>query len=488
MASIGNDNNGHKRILFVAGDNSRKTVRLGKATMKQAEAWKTKVEDLVGASKGAGVIQDETARWLVSLDDTMHNRLAAVGLVKPRNRQAVNLKTFLDDYFASLNVKAGTATAYGHTRRCLLTYFGDTKALRDIDPADADKWKQWLKTANVRDNDCDTISEATIARRVGVARQIFKRAVKWKLIAENPFADVKAGKQTNKARQFFISREVADKVLKACPDTQWRLLFALSRYGGLRCPSEHLALRWGDVDWEEGRILVQSPKTEHHEGGDCRWIPMFPELRPLLQQAFDEAEPGSEYVITRYRGAGANLRTQFERIIVRAGVKPWPKPFHNLRASRQTELAETFPIHVVCQWIGNSQAIAQEHYLQVTDAHFAQASAPAHNAAQYPAELGGMGAYRVGANARNTAENGILREGTSKSLGATGREHLTDSTEKQGVLPAGGTYSGTPSDAAATIKHPMDAELSIVIDAWDCLPADIKALILGFVRNGKPQE
>lgn len=175
------------------------------------------------------------------------------------------------------------------------------------------------------------------------------RAVKWKLIEENPFADVKAGSQTNKARMFFVTRDMAQKVLDACPDTQWRLLFALSRYGGLRCPSEHLALRWGDVDWEHSRIRIRSSKTEHHEGGDCRIIPLFPELRPYLQQAFDEAEPGTEYVITRYRDVNANLRTQLERIINRAGLKTWPKLFHNLRSTRQTELAERYPIHVVCQ-------------------------------------------------------------------------------------------------------------------------------------------
>ena len=39
---------------------------------------------------------------------------------------------------------------------------------------------------------------------------------------------------------------------------------ALSRYGGLRCPSEHLALKWSDVDWDKSRIRVPSPKTEHH--------------------------------------------------------------------------------------------------------------------------------------------------------------------------------------------------------------------------------
>ena len=38
------------------------------------------------------------------------------------------------------------------------------------------------------------------------------------------------------------------------------------------------------------------------------------------------------------------------------------------RATRETELAALYPLHVVCAWIGNSRAVAQEHYLQVTDA------------------------------------------------------------------------------------------------------------------------
>jgi hypothetical protein len=44
---------------------------------------------------------------------------------------------------------------------------------------------------------------------------------------------------------------------------------------------------------------------------------------------------------------------------------------------------------VVCAWIGNSEAVAQEHHLQVTDSHFAAAireplPSPAQNPAQYP--------------------------------------------------------------------------------------------------------
>ncbi len=65
-----------------------------------------------------------------------------------------------------------------------------------------------------------------------------------------------------------------------------------------------------------------------------------------------------------------NLRTQLNRIIRRAGLKPWPKLFQNLRSTRETELAEKYPLHVVCEWMGNTQPVAAKHYLQVTDEHF----------------------------------------------------------------------------------------------------------------------
>jgi integrase len=213
---------------------------------------------------------------------------------------------------------------------------------------------------------------------VKTARQMFRRAVRWKMLDANPFDDVKAGSQSNKSREHFVSQDDAHKVLDACPDAQWRLLFALSRFGGLRCPSESLSLRWADVRWAadevDERLVVRSPKTEHLEGRELRPVPLFKELRPYLREAFDQAEPGAEYVISRYRDLRCNLRTQLERIIERAGVKPWPRLWHNLRSTRQTELCERFPDHVVCAWLGNTRAVARSHYLQVTDMHFALAA------------------------------------------------------------------------------------------------------------------
>ncbi len=36
----------------------------------------------------------------------------------------------------------------------------------------------------------------------------------------------------------------------------------------------------------------------------ARWVPMFPELRPLLEAAFEQAEPGTEFVVSRSRDSG----------------------------------------------------------------------------------------------------------------------------------------------------------------------------------------
>ncbi len=79
-------------------------------------------------------------------------------------------------------------------------------------------------------------------------------------------------------------------------------------------------------------------------------------------------------------------RRVIRRIIRRAGIKPWPRPFQNLRSSRETELAESFPLHVVCQWIGNTARVATAHYLQVTEEHFQRAAKSGAQALQNPVQ------------------------------------------------------------------------------------------------------
>ena len=391
MASIGKDKNGTKRILFYAADGKRKTIRLGKATQRQAEAVCLRVERLVTAKLTGHSPYDETSRWLSEIDDGLRQKLARAGLLANQQRSQVTLDGWIDQYInLRTDVKPRTRDLYEQTRRSLLQFFKVDRQLVTITQGDADAWLLFLKEQGLAQN--------TIRRRCGRAKQFCKAAVRQKLIDQNPFEDLKSLVVGNSERFYFVSRDEAEKVIDACPDAEWRLIFALSRYGGLRCPSEHLALRWSDVNWEHGRILVSSPKTEHLPGGENRMVPLFQELRPFLEDAFEQAATGSEFVIARHRDADKNLRTHMHRIICRAGLKPWPKTFQNLRSTRETELAEEFPIHVVCQWIGNSQPVAQKHYLQVTNEHFERASSPtnptkpaldsaARNPARYTSEL-----------------------------------------------------------------------------------------------------
>ena len=243
------------------------------------------------------------------------------------------------------------------------------------------------------------------------------------LIDRNPFAKLKSSVVGNRDRDFFVTQEMAQKVLNTCPDAQWRLLFALSRFGGLRCPSEHLVLRLDAVDWDAGRIRIDSPKTEHHEGKAFRMIPLFPDLRPYLEEVWHQAAPGETHFITRYREPSQNLRTQLTKIIKRAGLEPWPKLWQNLRASRQTELEERFPSHVVCQWLGNSQQVARRHYLQVTDEHYADAVRGARSI--FVASTAPQGAANEKSDACETARTSLVSQCVAPSVGDTGLEPVT---------------------------------------------------------------
>ena len=79
--------------------------------------------------------------------------------------------------------------------------------------------------------------------------------------------------------------------------------------------------------------------------------------------------------ITRYRDTEANLRTTFGKIIDRAGLTRWPKPFIALRASRRTELerSKRFANHVLNDWFGHTGAVAETFYLQTTEDDYSEA-------------------------------------------------------------------------------------------------------------------
>ena len=213
------------------------------------------------------------------------------------------------------------------------------------------------------------LSPATIAKRVSVAKQVFHAAVEWDWIVKNPFIKLRTGSQANPKRACYVPLATILDVLHACPSMEWKLIVALSRLAGLRCPSEIRGLTWDNINWEKGRLTVLARKMEHH-GGDhaVRFVPLCPELRAIFAEAF---EPGATLIVPMATPKKVNLRTHLLRIIKKAGHKPWPKLFQNLRASREADwVDERYPLHVTAKWMGHSPKVAAQHYLMAREHHF----------------------------------------------------------------------------------------------------------------------
>jgi len=374
MASVEKDSKGY-RVRFIDHNGQRRAIRLSGINKSNTQKIARHIDELVVWKKSGMTLtlDGETATWLSKVGQDIHDKLNKAGLIELR--VSSNLGDFIADYIARRSdVEPGTVTNYHQARLNLVAFFGYEKPLRSITEKDAAAFRLWLEKEEGQ-------AENTLRRRCGRARQFFTAAIKAKLIEENPFDGMPVSVGGSKGKERFITEAESQKILKACPDLQWRLIFSLCRYGGIRCPSEILALTWENVLWDSSRIIVTAPKTKRYAGHETRVIPMFPELAGVLNEAYEAAfdcleDPStvvSGPVVTRYTSADQNMRTTFGKIIKRAGLIPWPKPFQNLRATRETELMETYPSHVVVSWIGHSETVARKHYLQTTDAHFEKA-------------------------------------------------------------------------------------------------------------------
>ena len=364
MASVDKDSKGW-RIRFVDPSGTRKTIRVPGLNKSKAEAIGRHIDELASAKGSGQPIDRPTALWLSTIGQQLHDKLAAVGLVEAR--ASATLKDFMAEYISDARTVDGKPAAANTLKKwraaqsVLNDYFG-VRNLRDITHEEAVKFRRWL--------DDGTLGENTKRTHIGVVKMFFNAAKRRKLVEENPFEFQKASLVIDRSRDFYLTRANAMKIIDACPDNQWRLIFALWRFAGLR-KMEIFQLTWENVNWEHGRMMVTIPKTKHHEGKECRFVPIG-DIRPWLENEF-HAPSTSQRIITRYTGTNVNLAKPFEKIIERAGLRVWPKLIQNLRASCETDwLDRGIAAHVVAKWIGHSVKVQNDNYAQVDDHHFTQ--------------------------------------------------------------------------------------------------------------------
>lgn len=358
-------------------DRRRKTLGLGSMDEPAATEAKAHVEHLIDLVGRGRPPVTATLRWLDGLPGSIHDRLAAMELCEPRKRCELprSVLAFMRAYIAS-RTDWKKPENYRQAVNHLAKYLGRDAPIGALTKGDAERWHRWLMDRKVGPG----LSPNTAGQQVKRCRQMMRAAINDGIVDANPFDGVKIDLSSDRTKNRFIGTADALAILDQCPDQEWRVIFALCRWGGLRCPSEVLGVRWSDILWDRDRFKVRSPKTERYGKGE-RVVPLFPELRAELDRLYSLRGPGvavpaDGHLVTRYRSTEANLRTTFLKIIDRAGIPRFPKPFIALRASRRTELERSggFANHVLNAWFGHTAAVAEAHYLSVTEDDFVAAA------------------------------------------------------------------------------------------------------------------
>ncbi len=342
----------------------RRSLWLGPLNKRAAETAARHIDELVRATAANVAPSPEATKWANGIEsDRMYQTLVGWGLVDARVATTSDSRlcgVFFDAWIESrTDLAKQTRTKYKQAAGWFYKKFGRQRPMSTITPADFEAWHRWMVAEA-------GLAQATANKHAKRLRTLFKNAIKARLLHDNPGTDTRIGGEVNRDRDHFIDRTAAAAILTQC-DTEWALIFGLCRFAGFRCPSEVTGLKWSDIQWDESRLRVDSIKT------GLRFCPIFPELRPLLDVAWDAAPEGAVHVVGRNRTTESNLRTHLQRIVERAGLVMWPKPFVNLRGSCRTDLEERFPSHVVDAWLGHSTKVARKHYLQVTEAHWGKA-------------------------------------------------------------------------------------------------------------------
>lgn len=99
------------------------------------------------------------------------------------------------------------------------------------------------------------LSPRTVRYVHSILRSALNQAVKWGLVQHNPVCLVDLPKQPKKEMVALTPAQAA-QFMGAIVYSKWKPLFSLLLASGMR-PGEALGLKWGDIDFDSGRVQIQ---------------------------------------------------------------------------------------------------------------------------------------------------------------------------------------------------------------------------------------
>ncbi len=302
-------------------------------------------------------------------------------VVVPKPGSAVLLSTaaaaWLDWIETDRQRKPTTVRDYRQENRRLLAEFGEDATLEDLTVERVDRWRRKMLDAGLKPR--------TINKRLIQLGSIFTRAMKSYGYPTNPVAAV--DRQPHRPSGDFNVLEPAEVALVAAnaASDQDAALFTFAAYSGLRL-GELRALRWKDISWTRGVVLVRHNRPAGAaegtpKSGKVRSVPLVDQAARVLD-ALSQREnfTGPEDLVFCTEVGdplnGDTLRDRFYEALDAAGLghlreRDNPFRFHDLRHSFGTLAVQVWPVPEVQGYMGHADiqtTMKYVHHQPRTDA------------------------------------------------------------------------------------------------------------------------
>jgi len=215
-----------------------------------------------------------------------------------------------------------------------------------------------ISTIGIRDIDVykqsklKSIELVTMNIYLRTLRASFTKAVDWKIIRTNPFTRVALCPIPQKTPQFFTFEQF-DELIQTIKEPWLLQAIYIAAFTGMR-RAEVVNLRWKDIDFTNGLIVVGSDERFQTKTGNRRVLPMNSFLIRILHTM--QIKSTSEYVIT-LNGKKVReiwLSRRFKQYISKMDFDK-SMHFHTLRHTFASWLVQTgVPIYEVQTLMGHS--------------------------------------------------------------------------------------------------------------------------------------
>jgi len=229
--------------------------------------------------------------------------------------------------------------------------------IKDIRPSSV---KTWLACQKER------MGKSSFNGYIQTIRAIFALAVEDKLIVDSPAAGIKQLKRDTPIREsptWEEFRAIVEDIrgqrfsAEATDSADFVEFLGLSGLGN----AEAAGLKWRDVDWQAGRIRVYRHKTDQ---GFI--IPIYPQLKPLLERLKGEGNPPMDDCVLKIKNAKKSMAGACKRLEF---------PNFNHRSLRRMFIIRAIErgvdVKVIAEWQGHRDGgkLILQTYSQVRQPH-----------------------------------------------------------------------------------------------------------------------